>query len=101
MGFRLAIDDLGAGYAGLTSFATLEPEFVKLDMSLIRDIDSSPMKKTLVRSMTSLCEELGMMVVAEGVETPAERDVLVSIGCHFLQGYLLAKPGNAFPAPTW
>jgi EAL domain-containing protein (putative c-di-GMP-specific phosphodiesterase class I) len=101
MGFRIAVDDLGAGYAGLTSFATLEPEFVKLDMSLIRDIDSSPMKKTLVRSMTSLCEELGMMVVAEGVETPAERDVLVSIGCHFLQGYLLAKPGNAFPAPTW
>jgi len=101
MGFRLAIDDLGAGYAGLTSFATLEPEFVKLDMSLIRDIDSNHTKETLVRSMTSLCEELGMMVVAEGVETPAERDLLVSIGCHFLQGYLLAKPGMPFPAPTW
>jgi EAL domain-containing protein (putative c-di-GMP-specific phosphodiesterase class I)/CheY-like chemotaxis protein len=101
MGFRIAIDDLGAGYAGLTSFATLEPEFVKLDMSLIRGIDSNRTKETLVRSMTSLCEELGMMVVAEGVETPEERDLLVSIGCHFLQGYLLAKPGKPFPECTW
>ena len=101
MGFRIAIDDLGAGYAGLTSFATLEPEFVKLDMSLIRNIDSNRTKESLVRSMTSLCEELGMMVVAEGVETTAERDLLVSIGCHFLQGYLLAKPGKPFPATTW
>jgi EAL domain-containing protein (putative c-di-GMP-specific phosphodiesterase class I) len=101
MGFRIAIDDLGAGYAGLTSFATLEPEFVKLDMSLVRDVDKNPTKEKLIRSMTSLCKELGMMVVAEGVETPHERDVLESLGCDLLQGYLLAKPGKPFPAFAW
>jgi EAL domain-containing protein (putative c-di-GMP-specific phosphodiesterase class I)/CheY-like chemotaxis protein len=101
MGFRIAIDDLGAGYAGLTSFATLEPEFVKLDMSLVRDIDSNHTKETLVRSMASVCRELGMLVVAEGVETPQECELLVALGCDFLQGYLLAKPGKPFPAFVW
>jgi EAL domain-containing protein (putative c-di-GMP-specific phosphodiesterase class I) len=101
MGFRIAIDDLGAGYAGLTSFATLEPEFVKLDMSLVRDVDKNPTKEKLIRSMTSLCKELGMMVVAEGVETPSERDLLVTLGCDLLQGYLLAKPGKPFPTFAW
>lgn len=101
MGFRIAIDDLGAGYAGLTSFATLEPEFVKLDMSLIRDVDKNPTKAKLIRSMTSLCKELGMLIVAEGVETLAERDVLVDLGCDLLQGYLLARPGTAFPPFAW
>jgi EAL domain-containing protein (putative c-di-GMP-specific phosphodiesterase class I) len=101
MGFRIAIDDLGAGYAGLTSFATLEPDFVKLDMSLVRDIDSNRTKETLVRSLVSACRDLGMQVVAEGVETPAERDLLASLGCDFLQGYLLAKPGKPFPRSGW
>jgi EAL domain-containing protein (putative c-di-GMP-specific phosphodiesterase class I) len=101
MGFRLAIDDLGAGYAGLTSFATLEPEFVKLDMSLVRDVHRNHTKETLVRSMTSACRDLGMLVVAEGVETLEERDLLVSLGCDLLQGYLLGKPGRPFPAFTW
>jgi EAL domain-containing protein (putative c-di-GMP-specific phosphodiesterase class I) len=101
MGFRLAIDDLGAGYAGLTSFATLEPEFVKLDMSLVRDVDKNPMKAKLIHSMTLLCKDLGMMVVAEGVETQSERDLLVALGCDLLQGYLLAKPGRPFPSFAW
>jgi EAL domain-containing protein (putative c-di-GMP-specific phosphodiesterase class I) len=100
-GFRIAIDDLGAGYAGLTSFATLEPDFVKLDMALVRDIDRIPTKEKLVRSMTSLCRELGIRVVAEGVETRAERDLLVSIGCDYLQGYLIAKPARPFPTFSW
>jgi EAL domain-containing protein (putative c-di-GMP-specific phosphodiesterase class I) len=101
MGFRIAIDDLGAGYAGLTSFATLEPEIVKLDMSLVRDIDKSSTKEKLVHSMTSLCKDLGMMVVAEGVETLRERDLLVELGCDLLQGYLLARPERPFPAFSW
>ena len=101
LGFRIAIDDLGAGYAGLTSFATLEPEIVKLDMSLIRDVHESPTKQKLIYAMTSLCKEMGMTVVAEGVETVAERDALVDIGCDLLQGYLFAKPGRAFPEFAW
>jgi EAL domain-containing protein (putative c-di-GMP-specific phosphodiesterase class I) len=101
MGFRIAIDDLGAGYAGLTSFATLEPELVKLDMSLVRGIDTSATKQKLVRSVTALCRELGMTVVGEGVETRAERDMLVSSGCDLLQGYLIAKPDRPFPPFNW
>jgi EAL domain-containing protein (putative c-di-GMP-specific phosphodiesterase class I) len=101
MGFRIAVDDLGAGYAGLTSFATLEPELVKLDMTLVRRIDTSPTKQKLVRSVTALCKELGMMVVGEGVETRAERDVLVDCGCDLLQGFLLARPDRPFPGFVW
>jgi EAL domain-containing protein (putative c-di-GMP-specific phosphodiesterase class I) len=101
MGFRIAIDDLGAGYAGLTSFAVLEPEIVKLDMTLIRNVHQLPMKQRLIRSMTSLCKEMGMLVVGEGVETPEERDMLVELGCDLLQGYLFARPAPPFPPFLW
>lgn len=101
MGFRIAVDDLGAGYAGLSSFATLEPELVKLDMSLVRGVDQSPTKQKLVRSVSGLCKELGMMVVGEGVETTAERDMLTSCGVDLLQGYLFAKPDRPFPGFRW
>jgi EAL domain-containing protein (putative c-di-GMP-specific phosphodiesterase class I)/ActR/RegA family two-component response regulator len=101
MGFRIAIDDLGAGYAGLTSFATLEPEIVKLDMSLIRDVHKMPMKQKLIGSMTELCKDMGMLVVAEGIESVEERDTLINLGCDLLQGYFLAKPARPFPEVTW
>jgi EAL domain-containing protein (putative c-di-GMP-specific phosphodiesterase class I) len=101
LGFRIAIDDLGAGYAGLTSFANLEPEIVKLDMSLVRGVDSAPKKRKIIESMTRLCQDMGILVVAEGVETVAERDALVEIGCDLLQGYLFAKPGKPFPEVRW
>lgn len=101
LGFRLAVDDFGAGYAGLTSFASIEPEFVKIDMSLVRDIDHNPVKHRVVSRMTELAHDLGMLVIAEGIETPAEREALVRIGCDFLQGYLLAMPGKPFPAVQW
>jgi EAL domain-containing protein (putative c-di-GMP-specific phosphodiesterase class I) len=97
MGFRIAVDDLGAGYAGLTSFAQLEPEVVKLDMSLVRGVHEQPTKLTLVRTMIAMCGELGMQVVAEGIETAEERDAMLNAGCDLLQGYLFAKPGAAFP----
>ncbi|MEY2932253.1 MAG: hypothetical protein RL033_3002 [Pseudomonadota bacterium] len=101
MGFRIAVDDLGAGYAGLTSFALLEPEIVKLDMTLVRDVHSSSTKQKLVRSMTQLAHDMGMMVVGEGVETAAERDALIHLGCDLLQGFLFAKPNVAFPTVKW
>ena len=101
LGFRVAIDDLGAGYAGLTSFTLLEPEVVKLDMELVRGIDSHRTKRSIVTSMVTLCHDMGATVVAEGVETPAERDALVDLGCDLLQGYLLAKPAPPFPEFAW
>ena len=100
-GFRIAVDDLGAGYAGLSSFALLEPEIVKLDVSLLRDIDQSPVKQKLVASMTALCKDMGFLVVAEGIETPAERDCVVALGCDLLQGFLFARPGRPFPTASW
>ncbi|HXJ20673.1 MAG TPA: EAL domain-containing protein [Polyangia bacterium] len=99
LGYRIAIDDLGAGYAGLTSFAQLEPEVVKVDMSLVRGIDRSPVKQKLVRSIITLCTELGIQLVAEGIETAEERDALVALGGDLCQGYLFAKPGRGFPEP--
>lgn len=100
-GFRIAIDDLGAGYAGLSSFALLEPEFVKLDMTLIRDVDSSSVKQKLVRSMASMCKDMGLYVIAEGVETKAESDAVIELGCDLLQGFFFARPGPAFPEVHW
>ena len=100
LGFQIAIDDLGAGYAGLTSFTQLEPEIAKLDMSLVRGVDTDLRRQTIVRSMKKLCEELGILVVAEGVETATERDMLADLGCDLLQGYLFARPGRGFDAPT-
>jgi EAL domain-containing protein (putative c-di-GMP-specific phosphodiesterase class I) len=97
MGYRLAVDDLGAGYAGLTWFTQLEPEVVKLDMSLIRGIDSEPTKQKLARSMASLCHDLGILVIGEGVETAAEQKGLVTAGLDLLQGYFFARPGPPFP----
>jgi EAL domain-containing protein (putative c-di-GMP-specific phosphodiesterase class I) len=100
-GFRIAIDDLGAGYAGLTSFAVLEPDVVKLDMSLTRNVGANPLKQRVVESMTSLCREMGMTIVAEGVETADERDALRELGCDLQQGYWFAKPGPPFPEVHW
>jgi EAL domain-containing protein (putative c-di-GMP-specific phosphodiesterase class I)/CheY-like chemotaxis protein len=101
MGFRVAVDDLGAGYAGLSTFSQLEPDFVKLDMSLVRGIDYSGSRRSVVRAMVKLCDELGIQVISEGVETPAERDALLLEGCELLQGYLFAKPNRGFPTPGW
>ena len=90
--FRIAIDDLGAGYAGLTSFATFEPEIVKLDMSLVRGIESSSVKRTIVGRIAGLCRDLQMRVVAEGIETTAELSCMRELGCEYLQGFLLGHP---------
>ena len=98
LGFRIAIDDLGAGYAGLSSFAALEPDVIKADMSLVRGIEASPIKQKLIGAIATLANDLRMHFVAEGIETPAERDCVVSLGAHALQGFLFARPGRGFPS---
>lgn len=97
LGFRLALDDMGAGYAGLASFAMLEPDVVKLDIALVRDVHKSPTRRRLIASLLAACKDLGCACVAEGVELPAERDALAEIGCELFQGYLFARPDFAFP----
>lgn len=91
-GFKIAVDDLGAGYSGLTTFAQLEPEFVKLDGSLVRGVGSSERKRMIIGSMASLCLELGIGVVAEGVETQEEFEVLRELGCTHFQGFFVGRP---------
>ena len=96
LGFRIAIDDLGGGHARMGTFSPLDTDFVKLDMTLVRDIEKHPMKQRLVRSLAGLCHEQGTQVIAEGVETEAEEQVVVDLGCDLLQGYLIARPGPPF-----
>lgn len=93
MGFGVAIDDFGAGHAGLDLFAQFMPDIIKLDMELVRDIDSDPRRRAIVRAAVAMCAELDTLVIAEGVETPAEAEMLTSLGVRYLQGYLLAHPG--------
>lgn len=99
LGFWIAVDDMGAGYAGLNSFAALRPDIVKLDMAIVRGIDQDPYRRTLVRSMTAMCRDFGIPLVAEGVETEAERTVLVDLGCDFLQGFLCGAPRTPASRP--
>ncbi len=96
LGFRIAVDDLGAGYSGLSSIALLEPEYVKLDMSLTRDIAASPIKRRLVSSMTDACRDLGIHLIAEGVENEGEARALGALGCDLAQGYYVGRPSAAF-----
>lgn len=92
MGFATAIDDFGAGYAGLGLLARFQPDFIKLDMELIRAIDASMPRRLIVESVARLCDKLGIVVIAEGVETAAEYDTLRGLGIRYIQGYLLARP---------
>ncbi len=101
LGSLIAVDDLGSGYAGLASFVQLDPDVVKLDMSLVRDIHKNPTKRRLVQSMLAVCADMGLLLVAEGVETIEERDVLCEVGCNFLQGYLFARPQAVPPEVSW
>ncbi|CAN5742638.1 hypothetical protein BH11MYX3_BH11MYX3_05790 [soil metagenome] len=101
LGYRIAVDDLGAGYSALAALATLEPEIVKLDMSLIRDLERHPTKRRVVGAIGTLCRELGSRVVAEGVETRAERDAVLSAGVDLVQGYLFARPTRGFAPVSW
>jgi EAL domain-containing protein (putative c-di-GMP-specific phosphodiesterase class I) len=102
LGYRIALDDLGAGYAGLTSFAHLEPDIVKIDRSLVENIGSDRTKQKLLGSLAQLCGQLDMRVICEGVETQEERDMLLTLDCDLLQGYLFARP-ERIPTPpiTW
>ncbi len=91
-GFRTAIDDFGAGYAGLNLLAEYQPDIVKIDMDLVRGIDTSKPKQAIVNGIVSICAALGVRVLAEGIETAAERDLLHQAGIDLMQGYLFCKP---------
>jgi len=92
IGYRVAIDDLGAGYSGLNSLAMLEPDYVKLDMQLIRAIERDKRTARLVQHIIEFANDEGMTAIAEGIETESERNIVTQMGCPLLQGYFFSKP---------
>ena len=94
-GFLVALDDFGAGYSGLNLLADMLPDVVKLDMAMVRGIDANPSRRIITLGMIGVCRELGIQVVAEGVETRSELEVLAVAGVRYVQGFLFAKPSLA------
>lgn len=94
-GFRFAVDDAGSGYAGLGSIANLAPDYIKLDISLISNIDTNFLKQNLVETMVSFAENHGVMVIAEGVERQEEFETIRELGVHLTQGFLFHRPKPA------
>jgi EAL domain-containing protein (putative c-di-GMP-specific phosphodiesterase class I) len=100
--FRTAIDDFGAGYAGLNLLAEFQPDIIKIDMELTRGIDSRPVTQTIVAAILQVCRTLNIGVIAEGIETAAEAKTVLDLGIPLMQGYLFAKPGfETLPVPTF
>ncbi|MEL7719668.1 EAL domain-containing protein [Citromicrobium bathyomarinum] len=102
MGFSTAIDDFGAGHAGLGLLAKIQTDYLKLDMELIRSIDSSVSRRVIVEGIVRIATRLGITVVAEGIETVEEWTTLRLLGIRYCQGYLFAKPGfRTLPEVHW
>nr|GID88875.1 hypothetical protein Ade03nite_77990 [Actinoplanes derwentensis] len=93
-GIRLSVDDAGAGYASLQHILKLRPDLIKLDISLVRDIDTDPVKIALARSLAGFADQIGAELVAEGIETAAEQDCLTELGVTYGQGYHLGRPAE-------
>lgn len=101
-GVKLALDDFGAGFSGLNLLADFQPDIIKLDMHLIRDIHTHGPRQAIVRAVVLACSDLGIDVVAEGVETVAELRWCEHAGIHLFQGYLLARPAfESLPEPRF
>ena len=96
-GFRLAVDDVGSGYSGLKSIAEIKPDFIKIDMALIRDIHQHPIKQDLTGTIARFSTSSGITLIAEGVETVEELRCLQALGVRYAQGFLFARPGPPFP----
>jgi len=91
-GFLTALDDFGAGYSGLSRFAETQTDLVKIDMSLIRGVEKSRARRAIVRGLAVMTQDLGVQLLAEGVETLAEYEALREAGIRLFQGYLFGRP---------
>jgi EAL domain-containing protein (putative c-di-GMP-specific phosphodiesterase class I)/GGDEF domain-containing protein len=96
-GFRLAIDDVGSAYSGLQSIAEIAPDFIKIDMSLTRDLHQNPIKRDLMHTISKFSVMTGIALIAEGVESVEEMQELRRIGVRLAQGYLFARPEHPRP----
>ncbi|WP_460563122.1 EAL domain-containing protein [Hydrogenophaga aquatica] len=101
-GFKTAIDDFGAGYSGLNLLAEFQPDIIKLDMALVRNIDQDPVRQAIVQGILGVCKALNIDVIAEGVESPAEYESLRAMDVRYFQGYLFARPAfERLPEVSW
>ena len=100
MGFAVAIDDAGTGYANLEMIMHLKPEFIKIDLTLIRKIGKSILKRELVKALKSIATGIGAELIAEGVEEKSELQTLRKLGITYGQGYLFGRPGSPFPVAS-
>jgi EAL domain-containing protein (putative c-di-GMP-specific phosphodiesterase class I) len=93
-GFRIALDDVGAGYSSLNRLHQLRPDFIKLDMDLVRGVDRDPYKALIARKTIEIASELGITTIAEGVETPGELEWARTTGAAFVQGFATGRPSE-------
>jgi EAL domain-containing protein (putative c-di-GMP-specific phosphodiesterase class I) len=91
-GFTTSIDDFGSGYSGLNLLAMFQPQVLKIDMALTRNIDRDPVRAAIVEGIVLVAKRLNIVVVAEGIETREESDALLTLGIELMQGYLFARP---------
>jgi EAL domain-containing protein (putative c-di-GMP-specific phosphodiesterase class I) len=96
-GMRVAVDDMGSGFAGLQRLVDVKPEIVKLDRLLTARIDTDPTRRALIAAMRQFADDLGLSVIAEGVEREAQLELLLELGVTYGQGYLLGRPA---PLPS-
>ena len=96
-GFGVALDDLGVGFSSLSLLIALRPDYVKLDRSLIQDVDTDAGKALIARKLLEVARELGLSAVAEGIERPEEWDWVRQHGAYFVQGYLFVRPDRSPP----
>lgn len=101
LSYKIAVDDLGSGYSGLASILEVNPDVIKLEMLFSQRIQHSSLKQNLVASMVKFCNDTGKEIIAEGVETQEEFDILREIGVDLFQGYLLARPGTLTQEINW
>jgi len=101
LGYKIAVCDVAGGSSGLGRLAVLEPDVVKLEMSLFRQIENVAVRRKLMRTVVNFCQEMNLPLIAEGVETEAERDSFAANGGDLMQGYLFARPDFPLPEPRF
>ncbi len=100
LGFSISVDDAGAGYASLQCLAEVRPEWLKVDLSLVRGCDGDEVRRSLITSLVTFAQSAGVNLIAEGIETEAELDMVRRLGVKFGQGFYFGKPAEPFPADT-
>ena len=101
LGYKIAVSDVAGGYSGLGRLAVLEPDAVKLEMSLFREIGNVAVRRKLMRTVVTFCQEMDVPLIAEGVETASERDGFAANGGDLMQGFLFARPDFPLPEPRF